>query len=737
MRRPFDRELSRLLDGAILRMEATRGWRRWLWRVVKWAYELGDRMIDLDAIAAHLHADAARWPDRQGDYHADCPYCGKPAKKAQVHFRIAATGLCYCQVCQAGTTVTALAQHLGVTTKPSQNGASPQTIYDYYDEAGVLAYQVVRYVKNHKKAFFQRHPDPAGNWVNGMTGVERVLYRLPEVLTAIAKDEPIYVVEGEKDVETLRLRGLVATTNVGGAGKWNDAYSQALKGATVFILPDNDQPGEEHAQQVKQSLRDVAKSARIVRLPELADKEDVSDWIAAGHTVEELRAICTPTAKTEYTVKRQGITLAELQYKVFDPEKWIIENIMPEGACLFAAKYKSKKSWLALAISLAIAMGGRALGRLNVAPGGVLYLDLEGKQQRIQKRTRAMLGVNQVAWPGNFHIFTKWSQGDEGLAELEQWLIDHPDTALIVIDVLASFRRPMQKHEEFYRYDRDTVDPINELAERYTVAILLVHHFNKGKHDDVMDSITGSTGLPSAVNTMWGLRRDVNDPSIQILELRGRDLENEDPLALKWDFYLNQHVIEGPASEVAISAERRAVLRMMSDDEPRTPKEIAVLIERPVTAVQQLLRKLLNEGSIDKAGYGKYVVVPKPDQTDQTDQSSQTDQTDHSDRKVPTLIGGDGTDQSLFDRSQSIQTTNSDHSDRYYKGNAENRIDVLLTDIPKDIRRTTGMMIISPLERNQEPARQRCATYGLDFEITRKALLAIIEEERHHGNNAA
>lgn len=669
-------------------------------------------MTLLDTVMPHLHTDPHRWPDRHGDYHADCPYCGKPAKKAQTHFRISATGLCYCQVCQQGTTLTALARHLGITARSPQNGASPQTTYDYYDAGGVLVYQVVRYVKNHKKSFFQRHPDAGGAWINGMNGVDRVLYRLPETLAAIAKGDPIFVVEGEKDVETLRLRGLAATTNVGGAGKWYDSYSQALKGATVYILPDNDQPGEEHAQQIKASLRGVAQSARIVRLPGLNDKEDVSDWIAAGHTVEELRALITPATKTEYITQHQGITLAELQHKVFDPERWIVENVLPEGACLFAAKYKSKKSWLALAISLAIAMGGKALGRLDVSQGDVLYLDLEGKQQRIQKRTRAMLGVHQVQWPTNFYIFTKWSQGDEGLAELEAWLQAHPKTALIVIDVLASFRRPMQKHEEFYRYDRDTVDPINELAERYHVAILLVHHFNKGKHDDIMDSITGSTGLPSAVNTMWGLRRDVNDSSIQVLELRGRDLENEEPLALKWDVYLNQHIIEGSAAEVATGLERRAILRVLGDDEPRAPKEIATLLEKPVTSVQQLLRKLLHEGAIDKVGYGKYAIVRKVDQTDQTDQSSHTDQTDHSDREVPTLIGTQIPDQSSLELQNAINS-HSDHSDRDSNGSTP------IDPIPQELRLTMRMMLRSDVESNQELARQRCETYGVDFDVAR------------------
>ncbi len=306
---------------------------------------------------------------------------------------------------------------------------------------------------------------------------------------------------------------------------------------------------------------------------------------------------------------QHGVTLADLQHKPFDPETWVVEDILPEGACLLAAKYKSKKSWLALAIGLPIALGGKALGRMPVAQGRVLYLDLEGKQQRIKKRTRAILGVQNRPWPDNFHVYTTWPQGNEGMDRLEQWFRIYPDTRLVVIDVLSDFRRPMDKYEQPYQYDRATVTPLNQLFERYHAAGLLVHHFNKAKNDDIMDGISGTTGLPSAVNTMWGLSRDVNNSAITILNLRGRDLERDDPIALKWDSYLNIHVIEGPAIEVSRSGEQRAILTALSDTEPRTPQEITTITGKPVESVKFLLRKLLNDGLVDKPSYGKYIRI--------------------------------------------------------------------------------------------------------------------------------
>lgn len=306
-----------------------------------------------------------------------------------------------------------------------------------------------------------------------------------------------------------------------------------------------------------------------------------------------------------------GTTLAELQHQEFPPEVWIISDLLPPGACLLAAKPKARKSWLALHAGLCVSTGQPFLGRFPVAQGRVLYLDLEGTQRRIKKRTRAMLGVNLVDWPSNFHIFTEWPQGDDGLRELELWFRDYPDTKLVVTDVMASFRRPMEPKEPYYQYDRETVKPINDLVERHDCANILVHHLNKTKVEDVFESISGSTGLLSVTNTQWVLGRSPEDRSLQIFLMQGRDLEHDEPLALRWDEYAARHALEGKAAEVIVKVEYKAILRVLADDTPRTPKEIADELAggTTVAAVKQRLRKMLDEALVDKAGYGQYAIV--------------------------------------------------------------------------------------------------------------------------------
>ncbi len=157
--------------------------------------------------------------------------------------------------------------------------------YGYKDADGRLLFQVCRTVD---KRFFQRRPDGKGGWINGLGDVKPVLYRLPEVLQAVKQGETIFIPEGEKDVDNLARLGLAATCNPMGAGKWRDHYSEHLRGTKVVILPDNDEPGRKHAQQVAKSLHGKAKSIKILELPGLPPKGDVSDWLAAGGTKEEL-----------------------------------------------------------------------------------------------------------------------------------------------------------------------------------------------------------------------------------------------------------------------------------------------------------------------------------------------------------------------------------------------------------------------------------------------------------------
>lgn len=154
--------------------------------------------------------------------------------------------------------------------------------YQYVDEAGNLLFEKVRY---QPKDFRIRRPDPSSKdgYAWDRKGVREVPYRLPEVLAAAEAGSVVFVVEGEKDADALVKIGLTATTGPDGAGKWNAAFTEALRGAHVVILPDADGPGRKHGELVARSVRGIAASVRVVSLGRPGVK-DAFDWIAAGGT---------------------------------------------------------------------------------------------------------------------------------------------------------------------------------------------------------------------------------------------------------------------------------------------------------------------------------------------------------------------------------------------------------------------------------------------------------------------
>lgn len=156
------------------------------------------------------------------------------------------------------------------------------SVYPYEDEEGKLCYQQVRL---EPKDFRFRRPTENGKWIWNLEGVEKILYRLPEVLSA----KEVYIAEGEKDVETLRAWGLVATCNPGGACKWKDEYSQVLKNKKVIILQDDDEPGRKHAQAIADSVARYAAEVRIV--PPFPKAKDVTEWVEQGGTKKRLQKI--------------------------------------------------------------------------------------------------------------------------------------------------------------------------------------------------------------------------------------------------------------------------------------------------------------------------------------------------------------------------------------------------------------------------------------------------------------
>jgi 5S rRNA maturation endonuclease (ribonuclease M5) len=164
--------------------------------------------------------------------------------------------------------------------KPTEPPREIEKIYDYTDEFGTLAYQVIRYKP---KTFRQRRPNGGGGWVWNMEGATRILYRAAEVM----RSQTVALAEGEKDADTLTELGFCGTTHVAGTKSWLDAYSEKLAGKDLLLFHDNDKAGEEWRMQVFEACAGKCKTVRIVSVPKAI--KDVSDFVATFKTKEEAR----------------------------------------------------------------------------------------------------------------------------------------------------------------------------------------------------------------------------------------------------------------------------------------------------------------------------------------------------------------------------------------------------------------------------------------------------------------
>jgi putative DNA primase/helicase len=175
---------------------------------------------------------------------------------------------------------------------PWEHGRHVET-YPYHDEEGNELYNVKRY-EHPEHGWKSFRPYLPGKRRAGLGKQERVLYRLPIVKPHAKDGGVVFILEGEEDVHTLEDQDFHATT-AGSADSWQDRFAQQLAGGKIVVVPDNDEAGEELARNAAKSCFPVADWVRVIRLEDVPDGGDVTDWFARGHTKEELSELVHET----------------------------------------------------------------------------------------------------------------------------------------------------------------------------------------------------------------------------------------------------------------------------------------------------------------------------------------------------------------------------------------------------------------------------------------------------------
>jgi hypothetical protein len=438
-----------------------------------------------------------------------------------------------------------------VTTTPIE--------YIYRDENGQPVGKKIRLIDSDGKKTFRQQRFNNGDWLPGLNGIDLPLYNLPLINALKGTTETLFIVEGEKDAETLMQLGEVATTMPNGAGSWNDRYTEQLQGITnVYLIADNDEPGLKHAATVKDALETAGIGVRLL-LPADGYK-DITDHINAGKTLTDLKdadqiiqqikqqqydetlrkliieetlkqtardtarkQISDANASTRYTLPTYAKTLTEELQKQDEKIRYIIDQLWPVGANIsLTATYKAGKTSTINNIVKSLVDELPLFGYFQTAHTGRIAIwnyEVSGNQMRQWLREVNIKNTDQVSLL-NMRGHT-WPMSSEYIIKNTiQWLEENKINTWIVDPLARAF---VGSGDENSNQDvgifLDTLDYIKEQAG---VANLLIAAHTGRNAEQGNSRARGASRFDDWVDARWMLTKDSNDQ--RFFTADGRDV---------------------------------------------------------------------------------------------------------------------------------------------------------------------------------------------------------------------
>lgn len=506
--------------------------------------------------------------------------------------------------CHAGCAIEAILQaaHLELADlrpskmRPDEDQAIAAT-FDYHDEHHTLQFQVIRFVP---KNFRQRRPDGRGGWLWNLEGVRRVPYRLPD----LQGRRTVFVPEGEKDADRLWALDLPATTNAGGAGKWRPEYASMLKAAGcqhVIVLPDNDPPGAAHGRDVARSCIAAQLEVKLIPLPGLPRKGDVSDYLAQ-HSKDDLLAIVkdAPLFNPQRLVTAPPpltlTSLADLLNEPDDEIDWLVQDRIPAGGVvLLVAAPKAGKSTLARELAAAVSSGDTDWLGWRTSRGAVWLLIFQDKRSEVKKHFRR-LGVAGTE-PVRFFI-------DQPATDLLPRLHDlagKERPALIIVDMLAGIL-PVKDLNDYAQVTQ-RFEPLLKLSRDSGAALLLLHHGSAhGVAREGLDAALGSTALSGSVDNVLILRRVDGQRVLSSVQRIGPDLP---PTILLLNAESGRLELSGSKREFDdVELGERILAALRAEPGPVLETSLQANVEGRKADQVRVLRRLLGMGKVHRIGAG-------------------------------------------------------------------------------------------------------------------------------------
>lgn len=296
-------------------------------------------------------------------------------------------------------------------------------------------------------------------------------------------------------------------------------------------------------------------------------------------------------------------TAADLMAATFPEPRWAVPGLLAEGVSVLAGPPKVGKSWLALGLAVAVASGGQALGRISVTAGPVLYLALEDTGRRLQSRLSKVLQDGPPPDDLTFGIDCP-PLPVGGVEQITAWLDANPIARLIIIDVFAKVRGNPPIGVSAYDADYLAVGHIKAIADRYGVAVVLVHHTRKQVSDDFLSDVSGTNGIAGAADATLVLRRSRGTAG-GVLLVTGRDIdESEYPMTFDADMGAWQ-LHDGPTDDL-LPDTRAAILGYVREHPGAGPSEISEALDLANDLVRATVRRMVKDHQLNADGRGRY-----------------------------------------------------------------------------------------------------------------------------------
>lgn len=329
--------------------------------------------------------------------------------------------------------------------------------------------------------------------------------------------------------------------------------------------------------------------------------------------VEQVNDKITNKTNLSKLENQHNIIQASELIKMNLPEvRWIINDILPAGLTILAARPKSGKSFLALDLGMSVVSGTDFLDKFSTNQTNALYISNEDSINRMQNRLKRIIKAKNIIETENLselHINTDFPKlTDYGLNQLTK-IIKQKKLGLIIIDTFFKQVDFGAGKQNSYIKEYETTGKLQSFAIENNIALIVITHTRKAPSDDVFDSVLGTTGLTGSADTIWVIDKKQNT---SILEIIGKDVEPAS-IVMKFENFL--WTFKENFIDLRLTPEREEILNLLEDaGKPLRTSEIAEKINKKTNNVSSLLKKMLAEEVITNPDYGFYEI--KKNKTD-------------------------------------------------------------------------------------------------------------------------